>query len=304
MFFIRWISHWPLGLLHALGGLLGWMVWALSPTYRRRLRTNADLAGVDARARRRSIAESGRMVAETPWLWLQADDGALGSMVEWRDVGNLEAAIAERRPLVILTPHMGSFEVCARAYAIRYGARQPVTVLYRPARQRALREFQEESRERPMMATAPASLSGVRQMLRALKKRESVGLLPDQVPPDGQGVWAPFFGQPAYTMTLAVRLCQQTGADCIVLRCERLPHGRGYVVHGSRLVRPLPEGTDAAAQVEAATIVNETMEREIAQDPGQYLWGYNRYKPPRSAEPTPPVAAPEAVNVPVPEKPE
>ena len=304
MFFIRWISHWPLGLLHALGGLLGWMVWALSPTYRRRLRTNADLAGVDARARRRSIAESGRMVAETPWLWLQADDGVLGSMVEWRDVGDLEAAIAERRPLVILTPHMGSFEVCARAYAIRYGARQPVTVLYRPARQRALREFQEESRERPMMATAPASLSGVRQMLRALKKRESVGLLPDQVPPDGQGVWAPFFGQPAYTMTLAVRLCQQTGADCIVLRCERLPHGRGYVVHGSRLIRPLPAGTDAAAQVEAATIVNETMEREIAQDPGQYLWGYNRYKPPRSAEPTPPVSAPEAVNVPVPEKPE
>ena len=304
MFFIRWISHWPLGLLHALGGLLGWMVWALSPTYRRRLRTNADLAGVDARARRRSIAESGRMVAETPWLWLQADDGVLGSMVEWRDVGDLEAAIAERRPLVILTPHMGSFEVCARAYAIRYGARQPVTVLYRPARQRALREFQEESRERPMMATAPASLSGVRQMLRALKKRESVGLLPDQVPPDGQGVWAPFFGQPAYTMTLAVRLCQQTSADCIVLRCERLPHGRGYVVHGSRLIRPLPTGTDAAAQVEAATIVNETMEREIAQDPGQYLWGYNRYKPPRTAEPTPPVAAPEAVNVPVPEKPE
>jgi KDO2-lipid IV(A) lauroyltransferase len=219
-------------------------------------------------------------------------------------VGDLEAAIAERRPLVILTPHMGSFEVCARAYAIRYGARQPVTVLYRPARQRALREFQEESRERPMMATAPASLSGVRQMLRALKKRESVGLLPDQVPPDGQGVWAPFFGQPAYTMTLAVRLCQQTGADCIVLRCERLPRGRGYVVHGSRLIRPLPAGTDAAAQVEAATIVNETMEREIAQDPGQYLWGYNRYKPPRSAEPTPPVAAPEAANVPVPEKPE
>ena len=285
--------------------MVGWLVWALSPTYRRRLRTNADLAGVDARAQRRSIAESGRMVAETPWLWLQADDGVLGSMVEWRDVGDLEAAIAERRPLVILTPHMGSFEVCARAYAIRYGARQPVTVLYRPGTPaRALREFQEQARKRPMMATAPASLSGVRQMLRALKKRESVGLLPDQVPPDGQGVWAPFFGQPAYTMTLAVRLCQQTGADCIVLRCERLPHGRGYVVHGSRLIRPLPTGTDAAAQVEAATIVNETMDREILKDPGQYLWGYNRYKPPRTTEPTPPVAAPEAVNVPVPEKPE
>jgi KDO2-lipid IV(A) lauroyltransferase len=56
------------------------------------------------------------------------------------------------------------------------------------------------------------------------------------------------------------------------------------VIHASELVRPLPAGTDAASLVEAATIVNETMEREILADPGQYLWGYNRYKAPRAAE--------------------
>jgi KDO2-lipid IV(A) lauroyltransferase len=159
--------------------------------------------------------------------------------------------------------------------------------VYRPARQRLLREFQEASRKRPTMPTAPANLAGVRQMLRALKKREAVGLLPDQVPPEGQGVWAPFFGKPAYTMTLAARLTQQTGAHCTVLRCERLPHGAGYVIHSSELVRPLPAGTDAAAQVEAATIINETMEQVIRSDPAQYLWGYNRYKPPRAAETAP-----------------
>jgi len=132
-------------------------------------------------------------------------------------------------------------------------------------------------------------------MLRALRRHEAVGLLPDQVPPEGQGVWAPLFGQPAYTMTLAARLVQQTGADCIVLRCERLPGGRGYVIHVSGLVRPLPAGTDAAAQLEAATIINETMEREILRDPGQYLWGYNRYKPPRTLDIDPaPAAAPGA----------
>lgn len=284
MFFVRWISGWPLGLLHAVGGLLGWLVWLLSPTYRRRLRTNADLAGVSAAARRRSIAESGRMVAETPWLWLRATNDDLLRMVTWRNPEALEAAIAERRPLVILTPHMGSFEVMARAYTARFGHVQPVTVLYRPARQRALREFQEQARKRPTMPTAPANLAGVRQMLRALKKRESVGLLPDQVPPDGQGVWAPFFGQPAYTMTLGTRLTQQTGAHCTVLRCERLPRGAGWVIHSSELVRPLPAGTDAASQLEAATIINESMEQVILNDPGQYLWGYNRYKPPRAAD--------------------
>jgi KDO2-lipid IV(A) lauroyltransferase len=284
MFLIRWISGWPLGLLHALGALLGWAVWALSPTYRRRLRANARLAGVDARAQRRAIASAGRMAAETPWLWLRATDADLQRLVRWRNPEELDAAIAQRRPLVILTPHMGSFEVCARAYTARWGAVQPVTVLYRPSRNEELREFQEQARRRPTMPTAPASLAGVRQMLRALRRHESVGLLPDQVPPDGQGVWAPFFGLPAYTMTLAARLMQQAGADCFVLRCERLPRARGWTIHASRLARPIPPGSDAASLEEAATIINETMEKVILDDPGQYLWGYNRYKQPRVQE--------------------
>jgi Kdo2-lipid IVA lauroyltransferase/acyltransferase len=284
MFLIRWISSRPLGLLHAIGGLLGWLVWLCSPTYRRRLRENADLAAVPPAARRRSIAEAGRMVAETPWLWLRADDAAIGRLVTWRNAGVLDAAVAKGGPLVILTPHMGSFEMAGRAYAVRYGHRQPITVLYRPARQKALREFQEGARERPDMHTAPASLAGVRQMLRALKRGEAVGLLPDQVPPEGQGVWAPFFGKPAYTMTLATRLLQQTGAEFHVLRCERLPRGAGYVIHVSQPLRIAPHGTDPAALVEGATVINETMEQVIMSDPGQYLWGYNRYKAPRAAE--------------------
>jgi Kdo2-lipid IVA lauroyltransferase/acyltransferase len=293
MFLIRWISGWPLRLLHALGGALGWLVWLGSPTYRQRLRANAELAGVAPRDRRRAVAEAGRMVAETPWLWLRADDGVLGPLVTWRNPEALDAFVAQGRPLVLLTPHMGSFEVAGRAFAMRHGRRQPITVLYRPSRQRALREFQEVARQRPTMSTAPASLAGVRQMLRALKRKEAVGLLPDQVPPEGQGVWAPFFGQPAYTMTLAARLMQQTGAGCFVLRGERLPRGAGYVIHASQLVRELPAATDAQAQVEAAAIVNETMEQVIRSDPGQYMWGYNRYKAPRSGEAAEAAARPE-----------
>lgn len=294
MFIVRWISRWPLALLHAVGGLLGWLVWLSSPTYRRRLRENAEHAGVDKRDQRRSIAESGRMVAELPWLWLRADERMLTELVEWVGAEPLDRAIDERRPLVILTPHMGAFEVSARAYVTRYGARQPLTVLYRPARQKALRDFQEAARKQPMMATAPANLAGVRQMLRALKRRETVGLLPDQVPPRGQGVWAPFFGQPAYTMTLAVRMVQQTDANCFVLRCSRLPHGRGYRVHVTPLDAALLAGTDLAAQTAAATVMNSTMENVILQEPGQYLWGYNRYKQPRETE------VPEAAAAPAP----
>jgi KDO2-lipid IV(A) lauroyltransferase len=284
MFLVRWISHLPLGFLHLLGGWLGWLVWAISRTYRKRLRANARLAGIDARAQRRAVAEAGRMVAELPWLWLRPDDGELARRTEWVGAEPLDAIVAAKRPLVMLTPHMGSFEVSARAFVARYGAAKPLTVLYRPARQKALRDFQAVARGRPDLATAPATLAGVRQMLRALKRGECVGLLPDQVPPEGQGVWAPFFRLPAYTMTLAARLIHQTGADCYVVRCERLPRGRGFRMHCSPLVRAVPPGTDLEAQTAAATVINETMEEVILRDPGQYLWGYNRYKQPRTID--------------------
>jgi KDO2-lipid IV(A) lauroyltransferase len=55
-------------------------------------------------------------------------------------------------------------------------------------------------------------------------------------------------------------------------------------MHCSPLIRPLPSGTDPEAQGEAASVVNETMEQVILRDPGQYLWGYNRYKQPRPAD--------------------
>jgi KDO2-lipid IV(A) lauroyltransferase len=120
-------------------------------------------------------------------------------------------------------------------------------------------------------------------MMRALKRGETVGLLPDQVPPKGMGVWVPFFGRPAYTMTLAARLIQQTGAAVAVLWTERLPRGGGYVVHAQALPVPLPQG-EAADETTSALAINRSMEAVIRQKPTQYLWGYHRYKAPRDGE--------------------
>jgi KDO2-lipid IV(A) lauroyltransferase len=283
MLLLRWISRWPLGLLHAVGAALGWLTWALSPSYRHRLRVNADLAGVSPQQRRRSVAEAGRMVAEVPWLWLMPPAQTISHRVRWEGADVIAAAMAQGRGTLLLTPHLGSFEVAARAIVERFGATQPLTVLYRPARQAFLREMEETSRHRPGLATAPASLAGVRLMLRALKRGELVGLLPDQVPPEGQGVWAPFYGQPAYTMTLAARLVQQTGAVPVLLWCERLGGSAGFVVHVHALGEDLPDAKDQseAAQATAASVMNRAMERVINQNPAQYLWGYHRYKQPR-----------------------
>ncbi|MBL8278013.1 MAG: lysophospholipid acyltransferase family protein [Pelomonas sp.] len=277
----RLLSRLPLAVLHALGALLGWLVYLASATYRRRFQANVAQAGIPWAQARPAIAAAGRMAAELPWLWVGQRGKPLGTALQW-DGGELIAqALAEKRGLVMLTPHLGCFEICAQAIAERYTTPEsPITVLYRPARQAALRDVMAGSRERPGLATAPASLAGVRQMIRALRRGEVIGLLPDQVPPDGLGVWAPFFGQPAYTMTLAARLVQQTGAAVLLIWGERRPGGQGFVVH----VLPAPEiAPDAPAEAAAAT-VNAAMESLIRRAPGQYLWGYHRYKQPRGLD--------------------
>ena len=282
----------PLPLLHRIGALLGWVTWCASPTYRRRLAANIAQAGLPAATRRLAVVSAGRMVAELPWLWCRRPDAPLGDIVRWEGAEHVEAALARGRGLVMLTPHLGCFEIIAQAYAERWGGQRAMTALYRPARQPWLRDLVAQSRNRPGLETAPATLAGVRQMIRALRKGGTIGLLPDQVPPDGLGVWAPFFGREAYTMTLAARLVQQTGADWLLLACERLPGGRGFVIRASLPDEALPASTDEPdaerLAVRSACVVNRAMERLIRQNPGQYLWGYHRYKAPRAlAEPAP-----------------
>ena len=270
----RLASKWPLGLLHAIGGVLGWLTWLASPTYRRRFADNAARAGYRFGQVRAAVAHAGRMAAETPRLWFGAP-----VPVQWDGAELIEAAYAAGRGIVYLTPHMGCFEITAQGAATRFGAtRGPITVLYRPARQAALAQVLATARQREGLETAPTTLTGVRQMIRALRAGQAVGLLPDQVPPEGQGLWSPFFGQPAYTMTLAARLVQQTGAMPLLAWGERLPRARGYCIH----LQPFPE--PLAADLETAVgQINRAMEQLIRQCPGQYLWGYGRYKTPRKA---------------------
>jgi KDO2-lipid IV(A) lauroyltransferase len=280
---LRWLSRRSLGLLHAFGGALGWAAYALSPTYRRRLLAHAGQAGVTAAQRRAAVTQAGRMVAELPRLWMRPAGETVVPPVQWQGAERIDAALDAGRGLLLMTPHLGCFEVCAQAYAERWGARVPVTVMFRPARKPWLRELVEASRTRPGMSAAPASLAGVRQMMRALKRGDAVGLLPDQVPPEGMGVWAPFFGRDAYTMTLAARLAEQTGATVLLMVGERLPAAAGWRVHVQPLPEPLPPGSpaDEAHQVACATVINRAMEHLIRQWPHQYLWGYQRYKSPR-----------------------
>ena len=252
--------------------MLGWLVYGLSGVYRARFKANVAQAGFTLLQAGSAAGQAGKMAAELPRLWLGAS-----VPIEYKGAQFVDAAHAAGKGLLLLTPHLGCFEVAAQAYAQRYLAQgKTITVLFRPPRKAWLNDVVTQSRNRPGLCAAPTTLAGVKTMLKALRNGETVGLLPDQVPPNGQGVWAPFFGRDAYTMTLPARLVQQTGATVLLTWGERLPHGRGYCVH----YFPLHEALSADPHT-AASQINAAMEHLIAQRPSQYLWGYARYKQPR-----------------------
>jgi Kdo2-lipid IVA lauroyltransferase/acyltransferase len=157
-----------------------------------------------------------------------------------------------------------------------------------------LRPLIEGARARSNLHLAPANLGGVRILARELKKGHCVGILPDQTPQEGEGVWADFFGRPAWTMSLPIKLQQMAKATIILTYAERLPGGRGYVV---RFV-PFDDLPDAPL-AEQARAINQAMESLIARCPAQYFWSYNRYKTPKGVA-APPSAPPPAAPSPAP----
>lgn len=279
---MRMGARMPLAVLHFFGAGLGWLIYGLSLAYRRRCRENLRASGLcsDETAFRRTlhatVAEAGKSIAELCRVWF-GEDEEIDRIVRCDDWGVVEAALRGGKGLIFLTPHLGCFEISAL-----YGARRlPLTVLYRPPKRTALEPLMQAGRARAQVRLAPANLHGVRLLIKALRRGEAIGVLPDQAPGVGEGEWADFFGRPAYTMTLVTRLQESTGAAVVMAFAERLPHSAGYRLHLERVPAD-PLSTSA---------LNAAVEQVIRRCPAQYLWGYNRYKVPAGAEPPPAAAA-------------
>ena len=179
-FWFRLLSRWPLGALHGVGHVLGWLAWLLSPTYRRRFLDNVAQAQMSWQQAMGAIGQAGCMSTELPRLWL----GRMPA-VQWQGDVLVDSAYAAGRGVIFLTPHLGCFEITAQALAQRYSPQfGDLTVLFRPARQAGLAQVMNEARAREGLATAPTTLAGVRQVIKSLRAGRAVGLLPDQVPVD------------------------------------------------------------------------------------------------------------------------
>lgn len=271
LWLLRSLALLPLWFLHAAGAVGGGAAFLLSGGFRRKTVDNLRTAGLySARLAWASAAAAGKATLETCYIWFRSEEDLLRNS-RFDDFARLaketdaRKARGDRRGVIILTPHIGSFEVGGRAYA----SVAPITVLYKAPRRADLHELLKVARTHPRMTMVPADTGGVRALLRALRRGEAVGILPDQVPSAGDGIWAPFFGRAAFTMTLPSRLAQKTGAPVYLVASWRRPFGRGWDLEFSKLDRlPTPEA------------INGELETIIRRRPQQYVWSYNRYKGP------------------------
>lgn len=269
---LRILARLPLPVINVIGVLTGWGLYFFSQKVLRRTRKNLNIAGITPspadyqRLVKRSVVETGKGLIETFAIWFRPQEQVLPWVSECHGWEHVEAAHAQGQGIIFLTPHLGCYEITALYYA----ARHPITVLYRPARQQWLAPLIDEGRNRSQIKQAPTNLSGVRSLLRALKQGEAIGILPDQVPEFGEGVWADFFGTPAYTMTLVGKLAETSGARVLLAYGERLPWGRGYAIHIRPLdLEPTPDN------------INQGIEQLVRMCPEQYLWSYRRFKRPK-----------------------
>lgn len=257
----------PLPLLHAIGSAIGRVMFYTMHKSKKRALENIKQSQLHEHGLNQAVMQNfinlGQAVMETLSIWQRKPSQIkplVKEVVGWEHV--VKAQDSEVGA-IYLTPHMGSFEMASLYFASNY----PITALFRPPKKKWLRPLMYQGRSKGNVTLAEANASGVRLLMKALKKGEAVGILPDQLPGKGEGEWANLFGKPAYTMTLASKLAQKTGATVIMAFGERLDKGRGYRMHFTPV--------DA---INSTLELNQAVEKQIRQCPNQYYWHYNRYK--------------------------
>ena len=266
----------PLPLAHVIGTIVGTVLSRLPNKLRHVTRANIAVCLPDlvAHARgklvRKSLVETAKTVTEMGAVWHWGRDRVLGLVQTVHGESHLRAAMERGRGVILAVPHLGNWEMVGLYCSAHYS----MTSLYRPAHIAGLDQLVRRARQRLGAHLVPTDTSGVRALYSALERGEVVGILPDQEPKRGNGIFAPFFGTPAYTMTLLARLAKRARTVVIFACAERLPAGRGFDLYFAAAPEDLAERS-----IEEITIaVNEGVEKLIRSRPAQYQWSYKRLR--------------------------
>ncbi len=218
---------------------------------------------------RESLIETAKTFVEAgaiwgnSWSWLSAKIVA----VEGEDI--LRAELAEGKGLLVLAPHIGNWEVVGPYIATI----APLTVLYQPLALPVLNHLIFSGRSKLNISLAPTNTRGVAMLLKALRRGDIVGILPDQVPDKGSGAEPVFFfGHPAMTMSLVHALIERTQCRVVSAIAVRIEEGFKVVF--------LPVAVEIYSQNKSESLLglNLSVEACVRLAPTQYQWEYSRFR--------------------------
>lgn len=270
--FFAWL---PLPVLHAIGDALGTLLWWFPNPLRTVALFNIErcLPELDEAARRRLARESlkhqVKAVLDMPMIWAGPAKRVLDLVKEHRNPGTVDEALAKGKGMILLTLHQGSFEAVALPFSAKYEAYG----LYKP-QPGTVDAMALAGRQRFGGRMLPTEAGVSRRCVEILKTGLTVYFMPDQDPPEGRGVFAPFFGIPAHTPTLVSRLVRESGAPVVFFWGERLPRGRGFVAHWHHAPQEI-YSDDVQVSVAA---MNQALERCVREGLEQYWWSYKRFR--------------------------
>lgn len=262
--------------LRTLGDAIAWLWWRSGGRESRVARRNLELAYPDLlpgqrdALQREILRTTARQALETLRLWTRPHAGNLQLIRETQGVELFDAAIAAGKGVIVAAPHYGNWELLNQWLA----AHTPLAILYRPPDSALGEAFLRQVRadDDGRVAQIRAEAAGIRQLFKRLRGGGVVGILPDQQPKRGDGEFAPFFGKPAYTMTLLPRLAERSGATVLFAYCERI----GDLAFALR-IEPGPEALASTDTGVATAALNAAVERIARRAPAQYQWTYKRY---------------------------
>lgn len=265
----------PLPAARALGSLMGRIAYALNGRGAKVTRENLTLClpHLDRAARERlvkaSLRETGKVGMEMCVILNQRQVPVQTYIRRIEGEELARAALAKGKGLLIIAPHLGNWEILG----LHLASLGEVVNLYQPPKLAALEEVIRRGREKSGAQLVPTNAKGVAALLKNLKNNGISGILPDQNPNDDSGgVFAPFFGEPAFTMTLIHKLIQRTGCTAVFAFAKRV--GGGFEL----IYRAAPETIYDADQDQATAALNEGVAALVMEAPEQYQWEYKRFK--------------------------
>tara|TARA_B100000809_G_scaffold129274_1_gene127246 strand:- start:2220 stop:3116 length:897 start_codon:yes stop_codon:yes gene_type:complete len=268
------IGHLPLSWGRNLGALSGKILWLLQRRAATVTQTNLQLclpAQEDAERKvlaRASLIETGKTLFEAAQVWIKPHAWLETKVLTVVNEAIVIEAISTGKGVMFLCPHLGNWEVTGPYICQRWG----LTTMYAPSKNAALDRLVLESREKAGSTLVPADLKGVIALIKTLKQGACVGMLPDQVPDNRGGIYAPFYGQKALTMTLVHKLIDRTDCTAVMVQAKR-------VKGGFEMMFAKPDADIYSADLlQSATALNRSIEDSVSNCVEQYQWEYKRFR--------------------------